>query len=55
MTAFGMFFFLAAIELGDRAMVSHDTGPDFAGLAFAVVELGGGLHGGGCFVVMRLG
>ncbi len=54
-TAFGMFFFLATIELGDWAMVSHDTGPDFAGLAFAIVELGGVLHGVVCFGVMRLG
>ena len=54
-TAFGMFFFLAAIELGNRAMVSHDTGPDFAGLAFTVIELGGVLHGGARFGVMRLG
>jgi hypothetical protein len=44
MAAFGVLLLLAPVELGDWAMVAHDACPDFAGLAFAVVELGMGVH-----------
>ena len=44
MTTFRVFLFLAAIELGDRTVVSHHAGPDFAGLTFALFELGVGVH-----------
>ncbi len=39
-----VFRFLATIELRNWAMVSHHTGPDFTGLAFALFELVGVFH-----------
>ena len=54
-TAFSVLFLLASIELGDGAMVAHNSRPYLAGLTFAVVELGGGLHGGVCFGLCCLG
>ena len=44
MAALGVLLFLATVELGDWAMVAHDACPDFAGLAFAIVEFGVGVH-----------
>lgn len=36
--ALPMFALLTGVELADRAMVAHDTCPDFAALTFVVRE-----------------
>jgi hypothetical protein len=40
--AFLVFAEFAHIEGGDRAVIAHHAGPDFAALAFVIVEDGDG-------------
>ena len=43
----GMFLFFARVELGNRPVIAHYSGPDFTGLAFTIFEFSGVVHGSG--------